>query len=132
LALTTEATEFAEKSQNIFLCGPWALVAIFFVRCEDFARYVGGSGARPRAERRSALRVWLHLCRAVRSVVDLFFATRQEVDACATEIAEMLRVLRAKLESRGGHGAAEPQWKIPDSKFKTLASRKVCQKRNKL
>jgi hypothetical protein len=33
--------------------------AIFFACREDFARYVGASGARPRAERRSALRVWL-------------------------------------------------------------------------
>src|SRR5208337_4293933 len=32
----------------------------------------------------------------------------------------------------GEHRAAEPQCQIPDSKFKTLAPRKVCQKSKKL
>jgi hypothetical protein len=40
-------------------------VAILFARREDRACEVGASGARPRAERRSALRVWLRLGRAV-------------------------------------------------------------------
>jgi hypothetical protein len=40
-------------------------IAIFFARREDFARHVGASGGRPRAERRSALQVWLRLRRAV-------------------------------------------------------------------
>jgi hypothetical protein len=32
----------------------------------------------------------------------------------------------------GGHSAAEPQCQIPDSKFKTLATRKACQKSKEL
>jgi hypothetical protein len=56
-------------------CGPAALdhyFAIFFESCEDFARHVGASGARPGAEGGSALHVWLRLRRVVRSVVKSF------------------------------------------------------------
>jgi beta-lactamase superfamily II metal-dependent hydrolase len=41
-------------------------------------------------------------------------------------------VRREEEMHHGAHGAAEPQWKIPDSRFKTLAPRKACQKNNKL
>ena len=36
------------------------------------------------------------------------------------------------LRPHSEHGAAGPQWEIPDSKFKTLASRRVCRKSKKL
>jgi hypothetical protein len=42
-----------------------ALKRIFFARRDDPGRSVGASGARPRAERRSALPVWLRPCHAV-------------------------------------------------------------------
>jgi hypothetical protein len=43
------------------------LIAIFLARREDFVRDVRASGARPRAERRSALRIRLRPCRAASS-----------------------------------------------------------------
>jgi hypothetical protein len=85
-----------------------ALVVNCFAGREDFTRHVGASGARPGAERRSALQIWLRLRRVVALAFRALLSCKDipPVRDCLcvlgvekrlnTEITEMLRALGVK------------------------------------